>query len=77
MQETPLALPVGDDFIVSHPGIMELVAASSPAAMVRCMIGHVPVKPLAASPLKGSIAHSIRRMRVRKSFIASRVAQAF
>jgi hypothetical protein len=59
----------------SQPGMSADIALPSSALML-FYIGHSPVKPLAASPLMGSAAHS-SRSKVRRNFMTEIVAAVF
>ena len=60
----------------SQPGMSADIALPSSALML-FYIGHSPVKPLAASPLMGSAAHSNKRSKVRRNFMTEIVAAVF
>ncbi len=47
------------------------------APISACIIGQAPVSPLAASPLRGSVAQSSRMKRVRSSRMARIIARPF
>lgn len=68
LQSTLLALPAVDDFVMSQPE-NPADLASCPCTDFDCCIGHSPAKPVAASPLKGSITQSSRTKKVRSTFM--------
>jgi hypothetical protein len=62
------------DTIEPHPGISADMATVSP--VIAASIGHCPVVPLAASPLRGSTAHSSKARGVRRIFIAASIERS-
>jgi hypothetical protein len=69
--DLPCSLDTG--VIESQFGISVDMATAPP--VISASIGHCPVAPLAASPLRGSIAHSSKTRSVRRIFIATSIAQ--
>jgi hypothetical protein len=69
-------LPSAGGFIESQPGIAADIAALPGIATDDC-IGHSPIVPLAASPLMGSITHSMSSSKVRKNFMLMAVGGTF
>lgn len=73
LQNELLAFSICDDRVDSQLGMSADIESPSSAFMLICM-GHSPVKPLAASPLMGSAAHSNRRSKVRRNFMTEIIA---
>jgi hypothetical protein len=61
--------------IESQPGISAGMATASP--VIAASIGHCPVAPLAASPLKGSITQSNRIRIVRRNLMGWIITETF